>query len=115
MAFKKFSTHKATSIKFEKVLKAMKKNKYTVVRTYQRYKLNKNHLLVDNKRLLKRIAILEGELAEKGAVIEQLKRELDQGVIDNTEQQLHYKRRVEREVETRVQHVRVGTGRPRRS
>ena len=26
-----------------------KKNKYTVVRTYQRYKLNKNHLLVDNK------------------------------------------------------------------
>jgi hypothetical protein len=41
-------------------------------------------LVIDNKRMAKRIQVLEREIEEKSRVIGELKDHLDQGVIEST-------------------------------
>lgn len=52
-------------------------------------------LVIDNKRMQKRIQVLEGELEEKSRVIAGLKDHLDEGVIESTQQKLSFYRSME--------------------
>lgn len=62
-------------------------------------------MTIDNKRMAKRIQILETEIEEKNNVISQLKNQLDEGVIESTQQKLHFYRAAEEEIEKRVKEV----------
>lgn len=42
-------------------------------------------IMIENGRMSKKIMILEAELQEKGQIIQQLKQQLDAGVVEHTQ------------------------------
>lgn len=51
-------------------------------------------IMIENGRMSKKIMILEAELQEKGQIIQQLKQQLDAGVVEHTQEKLAYSRTV---------------------
>lgn len=52
------------------------------------------NIVVDNKKMTKQIVILQAEIAEKARVIEQLKEQLDNTVVEQTQDRLSLARTI---------------------
>ena len=60
---------------------------------------------MENKRLQKQNSILQVELNEKNRIIEELKKEIDETIVEDTKNKLCYIRYIEQEVEKKTADV----------